>query len=316
MCVNYNDTDINLWIIMIKITDINIETRIEIIKQYLDEKPSNEIAKNLGIGYGTVWKTLNYHKIPKRGPNDLSKEPMKEDFFENINTEEKAYFLGFLYADGNVAKNLKSASLILRTKDKEIITKLNNLIYFSNFFYEYKQNTVLPINRKKVINDLIKSGCIPNKTLILKFPDENILPKNLYNHFIRGYFDGDGSIGKMKNNNIFYANFVGTIEFCEVVCSILKSYNNKISYKIDKINNKGTVVIRFCGINPIRLGAFLYQNATIYLQRKFNNFKTLTKIQLQKKYENNNGDHIRNKALDVIEISKYYQGIDDSILCQ
>lgn len=41
---------------------------------------------------------------------------------------------------------------------------------------------------------LCELGCIPNKSLILKFPDENLVPKNLIKHFIRGYFDGDGCI--------------------------------------------------------------------------------------------------------------------------
>ena len=80
-----------------------------------------------------------------------------------------------------------------------------------------------------MFNDLIKQGCIPNKSLVLTFPNKHQVPENLINHFIRGYFDGDGSINYeirekysvRKKQNIkrlnVNAQFIGTKEMLTVI---------------------------------------------------------------------------------------------------
>ena len=80
-----------------------------------------------------------------------------------------------------------------------------------------------------MFNDLIKQGCVPNKSLILTFPNKHQVPKNLINHFIRGYFDGDGSISygiqerysvrKKQNTKRLNINaqFIGTKEMLTVI---------------------------------------------------------------------------------------------------
>lgn len=68
----------------------------------------------------------------------------------------------------------------------------------------------LTITNKKIAKDLIKCGCIPNKSLVLKFPDERIFAsKDLIRHFIRGYFDGDGCISYLET------------KYCRPRCTIL-----------------------------------------------------------------------------------------------
>ena len=61
-----------------------------------------------------------------------------------------------------------------------------------------------------MFNDLIKQGCVPNKSLILTFPNKYQVPKNLINHFIRGYFDGDGSIYEYSKTHAGSISFIGT----------------------------------------------------------------------------------------------------------
>ena len=86
------------------------------------------------------------------------------------------------------------------------------------------------IGNKHMRDSLISKGCVPNKSLILKFPSEEILPKELQRHFIRGYFDGDGTIGlypHSKTNPKLEESLliVGTKPFLEKVQDVLSIGN-------------------------------------------------------------------------------------------
>jgi hypothetical protein len=123
--------------------------------------------------------------------------------FELIDTEEKAYWLGFIYADGYVTNSDRfNLEISLKRSDKDHLDKFlsflmsdakvsDKTIYLGG--KEYLASRIL-IHSKKLVEDLISKGCVPRKSLILTFPNENILPQSLVRHFIRGYFDGDGSI--------------------------------------------------------------------------------------------------------------------------
>lgn len=172
----------------------NEELAVKVIKMYLDNNPLNKVCKELGLGYGTGFDILEYHKIPKRESNDLTKTKMKDErFFEKIDTEEKAYFLGWLYSDGNVCKKMKTISIDLHGKDMEILEKLNDLIYFERKCYKYREKAKLLLCRKIMCEDFLNKGCMPAKTYILKFPTIDQVPENLLPHFIRGLWDGDGT---------------------------------------------------------------------------------------------------------------------------
>lgn len=122
----------------------------------------------------------------------------------------------------------------------------------------------------------------PKKSLILKFPEEDIVSKELQSHFIRGYFDGDGSLLHSKTSKksvgcyeTFCFSFVGTKEFLEGVQKVL-NINNKIFHDSRKDLEINTWVLNIRGNRQaIEVGKFLYENATIYLPRKHKIFQTL-----------------------------------------
>ena len=183
-----------------------------------------------GISIEEICKTLSMDKIVFRKnlmafgrqiPNKNANDKIFHNVFEEINTEEKAYWLGFLYADGNVSKDDNRISLCIKDlehmekfakfigKDIRIKTKIvKNKPYFLVFF-----------RSEKMKNDLINKGCIPQKSLILKFPEKEILPENLQIPFIRGYFDGDGCISKIKEGRTIIS-LIGTFDFLEKVKKI------------------------------------------------------------------------------------------------
>lgn len=146
----------------------------------------------------------------------MSKYVYNKDYFEKINTSEKAYWLGFLYADGCITRFykgevLKSMSLEITLKDADC----EHLIKFKNALEsnipiqhriitgKYKADRIV-VNCTKICNDLIKLGCTPTKSLTLEFPKKDIIPQDFIRDFIRGYFDGDGGVsyteGKYYNN--------------------------------------------------------------------------------------------------------------------
>lgn len=127
------------------------------------------------------------------------------NFFELIDTELKAYLLGFIFADGSISvrrnDSEKCLSITVTESDSDILELFKQQINTDvNFYYiPSKQNGVYIDNpkvkvsfyNKKLVDDLIKLGCVPNKTYLdIKIPSIN---EELIIHFIRGYFDGDGT---------------------------------------------------------------------------------------------------------------------------
>ena len=105
--------------------------------------------------------------------------------FEIIDTEEKAYWLGFLYADGCISKNQNIIQIALKRADKTHLEKFREFIGNTNNKITYSKNTKsyrFCFNSKKIKQDLIKLGCIPAKSLTLKFPTEKQIPKDLIRH--------------------------------------------------------------------------------------------------------------------------------------
>ena len=120
-----------------------------------------------------------------------------ENFFEVIDTEEKAYFLGFIMADGCVINNKEKYRYLLtikiHPKDKEILEKFIEVIKGEMVVTMDKKREIcqIHISGKKIVSDLERLGCVENKTKTLVYPN---LPKELERHFLRGYFDGDGCV--------------------------------------------------------------------------------------------------------------------------
>jgi hypothetical protein len=125
------------------------------------------------------------------------KYDINENLFEKIDSELKAYLLGWAYSDGHVSKKLDKFCISVKDSDIEILNLFAKAFnYDGKYFKSTKINKdgslrytlALPISRKKVANDLIKLGCIPQKTFTLKFPSFDIVPENLFHHFLRGFF--------------------------------------------------------------------------------------------------------------------------------
>ena len=267
-------------------------------KNFLDNKERNDkVIKMYKEGYsmymiGKVMKCPNYvskilkaYGIEYKNKSQFRKKHIDENIFNKIDTQEKAYWLGMLYADGYITlyhKKGQRYTVELCLKDKEHIEKFIDFLGDK----EYKPvKKIVKLNgkefthwryavySKQLSTDLVKHGCLENKSLILKFPDENILSKDLIPHFIRGYTDGDGSIGESKGKMFFC--LLGTKNFLDKVIEIFLKNNLILSKPTYQMSGKAYSFIRI-GKQVKKIMNFLHpENTTIHLERKYQKYAVL-----------------------------------------
>ena len=217
----------------------------------------------------------------------MKRYTFNEDYFEKIDTEEKAYWLGFFYADGCVRIRVKSSEskLKLAIKDLSHLEKFKKCLNGDNKIMIYEKMAYLSLNTRKFANHLINQGCMSRKTFTIKFP--YFLNDELFRHFIRGYFDGDGSISASqrrnysgevyltKKNNML--NFVsGSDSMLTSLASILSEKCKTKPRKIYKYNGNKYGYICWWMIDDIEsIYHYFYDNSSICLERKKETFEKI-----------------------------------------
>lgn len=244
------------------------------------------LIRKMEIKYHLTEKVINRFvrqaKITKR----LVRCSVDDSYFEKINTEEKAYFLGFIFADGSI--NNGYLSIELHIQDQEILEKFIKSIKYTGSVKNYIKNNgcntaTLHIGSIKIVDDLNNLGCISKKSLILKFPNSNQVPDKFLKDFIRGYFDGDGSFTQRtrKNSNSFSysASIISSCDFCQSLSDFLsKKLNIYIRHKKYLCKNKidkYSVLSLDSRIDISILLNWLYKDSKIYLKRKYEKYKSI-----------------------------------------
>lgn len=217
-----------------------------------------------------------------------------ENYFECVDTEDKAYFLGFISADGSVSqrtKNCKVLNIHIHQQDIDVLEKFKIAINFSGDFSLCSSRSnmcTMFCHSVKIVDDLAKYNVVPNKTKTLKFP---ILPDNLIHHYMRGYFDGDGCVSihkdKRRQNgdrgqiNMVSASYDFIKEYINILVNNCNVKNNQIS---DRKTNGSYYVIDWGKLSDVEnIYYFLYKDAITYLDRKKDKYDQVMKINLSKK---------------------------------
>jgi predicted DNA-binding protein YlxM (UPF0122 family) len=256
------------------------ENYLLIKKMYLNKDMDIvKIASKLKVFPSSIHRFLKRNRIPIKDAS-ISRRTysLNRNYFDKINTEGKAYFLGLLYADGCLRKNSFTFQIVLQERDKHILNsfkkelEFNGKLKFVNRKKEYKNNQnqyLLVISSKKIYKSLLGLGLYPNKSLTLKFPDNKIMPDRFLNHFVRGYFDGDGSASILPNNQK-YISIIGTNQFLLKLKSIIE--NKKLVRNKTKLipsPSKNMSYYKVGGNKQIKpLINWLYKDATFFLKRK------------------------------------------------
>ncbi len=244
----------------------------KIIDFYQKGNSQNKCAKLFNISQSQVGIILKRNTVTTRNISEgLRKFKVNNDYFEKIDTKDKAYFLGLLIADGN--NEVVGFRLQLKESDKHILEtfkeKINytgNLLFVKSKNIKHSNSYLLRINSKKLSKDLSKLGCIPAKSHHTYFPD---IPEEFHSHFIRGVFDGDGCTHIVKKSKSKVINFTGSpllmIQIQNIIC-------NKCNIKKGKIYNRTIIHSSFSFIskNALIVRDWLYRDCEdLKIRRKY-----------------------------------------------
>ena len=260
----------------------------DICKKYLEERISmKKISEDYGVSRGTITRVLKENGVEIRKDNHVYKADYRK--FENIDTPEKAYWLGFIAADGCVFTRKENATIkiAIHQKDREHLEKFQKFMnsnvkiteYLNDTGYSEKSPTPMcsiSFNSVDMAQDFIKHGIVPKKSLILEPPK---IDKEFYLPYILGYFDGDGTIFKYNNDTEFTIGFVGSLETIKWINEVLGL--NAILEQ--RRAGSQTYYIRCGGTNkPYKYLKMLYDSTEVHLTRKFILFQELENVVLNR----------------------------------
>lgn len=259
------------------------QEEIDYICKHYKEMTNKELAENIGRTKTAVDLKINRLGLEK------SKYVYDRSFFHCIDNEDKAYWCGFIMADGcvTIQEEINSCELqiSLQARDGSHLKKFNKAIS-GNVPVEYFEE-ICNLNNKphkvarirlysqEIFHDLEKYNVIPNKSLVKQFPQN--IPDELLPHYIRGYFDGNGSVYKCGSTKLpeekrfIGCNFsCGSYEFISELKRQLENHGIKSgSVHLSKKDSK-CYQIQIRGLsNTDRFLNYIYNNSTIYLERKF-----------------------------------------------
>lgn len=242
------------------------------------------VAKELGGTKEGIRLAMKRHNLLI---NKLITHTCNENFFAEYN-EQSFYWAGFIAADGcvKIRKNSSELTIGLARTDQEHLEKFQKAINTTAPIHDYLvKNSVrnskwndcwkseILITSKKIFEDLARFNIVPRKSLIYTFPDW-LVQHPLVNHFMRGYFDGDGSfytsLGKNKITPQLYFSLRGTPEFLTIYRSILERECNLEKRSTDIRISSGIGVLEYGGNGIVKqIVQFLYKDGTACLIRKY-----------------------------------------------
>lgn len=268
------------------------ETKQEIINKYLNGLGIWSLKKQYGITATTVKNILKENNVRVRGYDEYSyrRFTLDETCLDRIDSQLKAYYLGFFFADGcnyyetDHKNNLNRVTLRLQDSDINVLEIFAKDLYKTN-----KSITIIPRSKKnekwkdiaslevqskrisKVLNDY---GATSHKSLTLQFP--TCIPDELMSHFLRGYFDGDGFISDYEPKPGSRPRFsvIGNKEFIEgFQQTLIKNTGLNLNKLMLKRSTSNLRILEYGGTNVVKtIREYLYRDATIFLERKKERF--------------------------------------------
>lgn len=246
-----------------------IEQEKEIINKYNSGESLAKIGKIFLCSPTTVKNILKEYNIQTRNLSEARRNYLEytidENVFENIDSPDKAYWLGVMYSDGYICKKkyTNSFGLTVSEKDFEWVEKFKTFLNYNGEIKVYKGTSALSkgnkyarllIGNNKIVSDLEKLGVVEHKTKII-----SCLPNiQFLDDFIRGYIDGDGSL--LKRLPCFQIS--GNKDFLEDIAKYLK-----LPYHLTP--DKSIYSLRYNTKESRYLEKRLYKDANYYLKRKY-----------------------------------------------
>lgn len=267
---------------MRKFKDLSKEEVSEILHKRSIGILEKDITKYYSISQRQYYNLLKDCGVVRK--HKVQKYKFNENYFEVIDTEDKAYFLGFIVADGYV--NSLSNVIQITQKEPDILYEFKRYIEYEGDLSKLNSRNVfdIKVSSSKMKEDLLNLGIYPNKTMVVGYPT---ISDNLQNHFMRGVFDGDGciSIHRDRRDN----SERGQVNICSGSRDFISDYVSILVKCCGVKKNiircpKGTYyVIDWGGLSDVeKIYEFLYKDATIFLKRKKETFDKVMSINKNK----------------------------------
>lgn len=238
----------------------------DIVSKYKSGASASELADAHETTIATIQSRLTEAGIELRpAGEERRKHFFNNEYFEVIDTEDKAYWLGFLFADGNVSARMKDVSIVLADKDRGHLEKFLDAVDYEGpgcimdlssdgFTLNFKYSKV-SLRSTKMAQDLVDKGCLPNKSIDCGAPLG--LPDELTKDFLRGLVDGDGYVSARGLPSIEIVGAYPLLEWVGDVLSIPPPRPHKSIWRV-----------RASGARAVELMRHLYKDSSVYLDRK------------------------------------------------
>lgn len=258
---------------------LTLEEKSRIIKLYTSGLTAKEILPLFTDKVKTENTIMSVVKNAGVGRPRGTQSDADIDYFSTIDSEEKAYFLGLLLTDGNVHRVKRNTEqyaiqIMLQYNDVDILERFKQELHSSNKVRRYikdkRDECIFSVCSTKMAKDLAQWGVCPNKTFVAELCYK--IPKELFRHYIRGIFDGDGTVF-MSHGHLRFG-FYGTHK---LVSQTQEWLGSEIGISQNKVFDKESVsfVIYQKKQDVQNFYNLMYQDATVYLSRKkekFDNF--------------------------------------------
>lgn len=228
-----------------------------LMNEYPSGVPVDEIAAKVGVSTHAIYRKARELSLER----DSRKFRVNDDIFDEW-SEETAYWVGFIAADGYLREDRKEIVVCLSIKDRDYLLQLNNIVQPERplIVDEARGRVTCTINSDAIYDRLVSIGLTPRKTHTLEFPT---VPSNYERAFIRGYFDGDGSV-YMRGDGLRGVNILGTrpflLELQPKVPAPLRGPRRRSQCNI--------FIVSAVGKKANQFHSWLYENAAVFIRRK------------------------------------------------
>lgn len=252
----------------------------DIVERYYTHS-STELAAEYQVSTSRIQQIWHNHGLSGKQNRIYH---LNENYFQNIDSDEKAYWVGFIAADGCIYQYKEEnkqdiLSIALAIKDIEHLRKFQQALQTNKPISIGKhgknkqyQHASLQVSSNKISVDLQRVGITPRKTYNVKWPT---IPENLLPAYIRGYFDGDGTISTDIAPTTLHKTYINLAGYETNMKNFQEYLSTKGIQSTIYCTNKSTEHENFCSLlftnkkNKQKFLSLIYNNASVYLERKY-----------------------------------------------
>lgn len=255
-----------------------MNSKLEITKDNLLREMNNlsvkvsDVAKKFGLNKNNIYDRLKEFNIPKRGRGSKQIYIANDEAFSKWSSK-MAYCLGFIAADGHIWKDLPYITIGISRNDYVVLEYIRDYISPNSKIRRSNEGIQMCVRSKKIWEDLNKFGIDHNKTFNLKISFD--IPKEYVGDFVRGYFDGDGSIWKTNKVRACYAGSIVSASK-----QVLLDIQSLIGFGVLRETHKGKYfALEFGQSNLLKLKAIIYRDPkNVIMHRKYDKFLKIDPI--------------------------------------